>query len=144
MSRRQPVSRAPSLRSSEKEISFANIEDVVTDLLPTDFPSVLESDTVMTAVKNMKAAGRGSCLVVDEDKKFVGIFTERDFVNGVFENNNEDDASSASVKTVMTPKDSCMTGKYIFTSCIFVRTSTNSTYPCRCLKINQYQLSLTY
>ena len=52
----------------------------VTDLLPRPWASVDIADPMWKVVDSMKAKGRGAVLV-EEDGKLVGIFTERDLVS---------------------------------------------------------------
>lgn len=81
------------------------IRDAVTSLLPSQFPKILANETVFEAVEMMGQAKRGSVLIVDQQDKFLGIFTERDFVTKIFQ--NQEDASSTIVGDVMTPRDAC-------------------------------------
>jgi len=52
----------------------------VTDLLPRPWASVDIADPMWKVVESMKAKGRGAILV-EEEGKLVGIFTERDLVS---------------------------------------------------------------
>ena len=83
------------------------IQESVLNLMPQNFPKALSTDTVYDAVERMNEARRGSVLVVDnyDSNKFVGIFTERDFVRKVFESNR--DATATTLSEVMTTAENC-------------------------------------
>ena len=101
--------RVAALESLGDEKAIGNvkigIKDAVTSLLPVQFPKILANETVIDAVEMMGEAKRGSVMVVDQHDKFLGIFTERDFVTKVFQ--SQEDVSSTIVGDVMTPRDAC-------------------------------------
>ncbi len=84
-----------------------SIRDNVNKLLPDNFPVARVGDTVYDAVEKMNDARRGSVLVVDDynNRNFLGIFTERDFVKKIFEDNR--DATTTKIEDVMTAADTC-------------------------------------
>ena len=51
-------------------------------LLIRDVPTAKKTDSVLDAAKRMKQAKMG-CIVVTENKKPIGMFTERDLINRV-------------------------------------------------------------
>lgn len=77
------------------------LSDTVTNLDPPK-PVVVNSDaTVKDAIDLMKSRGHGSVIIVDEGK-FKGIFTERDLLKRVISKGLE--ADSVSISKVMTKK----------------------------------------
>lgn len=60
---------------------------------------VLETDPVSRAIDLMKENHIGSCLVIDENVKLKGIFTERDVLNKVV---NHDESLTQEIKHYMT------------------------------------------
>ncbi len=60
---------------------------------------VLETDPVSKAIDLMKENHIGSCLVIDENVKLKGIFTERDVLNKVV---NHDESLTQEIKHYMT------------------------------------------
>jgi CBS domain-containing protein len=81
------------------------VKDVVTKLIPANFPKIRYDQSVFEAVEVMGKASRGSVMVVDESDKFMGIFTERDYVSKIFQGGQ--DATSTRVDSVMTPRSEC-------------------------------------
>ncbi len=79
-----------------RALSFAQVGD----LPPRPHPTVDISDPVWRVVEAMKTHGRGAVLV-EENTKLVGIFTERDLVTRI---DHEDPLGAhVIVKDVMTP-----------------------------------------
>ncbi|MCH8927430.1 MAG: CBS domain-containing protein [Candidatus Marinimicrobia bacterium] len=77
------------------------LSDTITNLDPPE-PLVVNSDaTVKDAVELMKTRGHGSVIIVDEGK-FNGIFTERDLLKRVVSKGLE--ADSVIISKVMTKK----------------------------------------
>lgn len=60
---------------------------------------VLETDPVSKAIDLMKENHIGSCLVIDENVKLKGIFTERDVLNKVV---NHDESLTQEIRHYMT------------------------------------------
>ncbi|MEE3078908.1 MAG: CBS domain-containing protein [Bdellovibrionota bacterium] len=60
---------------------------------------VLETDPVSKAIELMKENHIGSCLVIDENVKLKGIFTERDVLNKVV---NHDESLTQEIRHYMT------------------------------------------
>ncbi len=59
------------------------IQKTISEFLSDDpVPSVSPTDSVSAAIETMKSAG-SDCVLVLDDKKLVGVFTERDFLNRV-------------------------------------------------------------
>ncbi len=55
------------------------------DLMKTHLVTAKPSDTILDAVRRMHEGRVGSVLVVDEEGRLVGIFTERDLVRVIAE-----------------------------------------------------------
>ena len=90
---------------SKKSKSTDTISKIV-----SPFAKCYSGDTVLTAVKAMNDMNKGAVLVFDrQDEKLKGIFTERDFVNKVF--NTEKSSVETVVDEVMTPAAKLILGK---------------------------------
>ena len=83
----------------------------------TNFAKVYMNSTVLDAVQTMNLQNRGSVLVVDENDELMGIFTERDFVSKVLDEQKQ--SSEVLIKTVMTPYSNLVTanGEYTLSDC---------------------------
>ena len=76
------------------------LEYTVTELGDISNPRyVLDTDPVSRAIDLMKENHIGSCLVIDENVKLKGIFTERDVLNKVV---NHDESLTQEIKHYMT------------------------------------------
>jgi CBS domain-containing protein len=71
------------LEDHVREITTAALDDRITTLLPAEPICVAASTTVHEAVGRMLAARQACVLVVDGERRLVGIFTERDVLTRV-------------------------------------------------------------
>ena len=76
--------------------------DFVSAVMRTTYPRVFETETVSAAVESMRIANKGSVLVFSEDNVLSGIFTERDFVFKIMD--NESAEKTTLISSVMTPR----------------------------------------
>jgi CBS domain-containing protein len=71
------------LEDHVREVSTAALDDRITTLLPAEPICVPATTTVHEAVGRMLAARQACVLVVDDQRRLVGIFTERDVLTRV-------------------------------------------------------------
>eukprot|EP01039_Chlorochromonas_danica_P000491 gene491-530_t len=118
-----PLRTSPRFRpTTEHHLSTTtvdNVVEIVSEFRSSDpirklivsegFPKVNQNDTVYSAVKIMNAFDKGAILVFDNQDEITGIFTERDFVSKVIDNQLR--SSDIIIGDVMTPKDKLVVGR---------------------------------
>ena len=77
-----------TVAESRRLLESSLYDDTVADLERADAVSVPENATIAAAVDVMRDHGIGSVLVVDEDGRLSGIFTERDLLSLVVDEEN--------------------------------------------------------
>ena len=82
--------------------------DPVGVILTNTRPTVKLADSIAYAVETMRKFDKGAVLVVDDNDKLQGIFTERDVV---FVYADQEASSKSTVKSFMTPVEKLVTGK---------------------------------
>ena len=88
------------LEDEIQEIKGALVADSITTLLPADPICVPETVTVQDAVARMLAGHQACVLVVDGERRLIGIFTERDVLTRVV--GKDLDPRQTPVRAVMT------------------------------------------
>lgn len=78
----------------------------VADSKHEDVQTISPTDTVAVAVKKMTASGIGALVVLGDDNRIAGIFSERDVLNRVVAKDR--DPNTTSVAEVMTPDPVCV------------------------------------
>jgi CBS domain-containing protein len=80
----------------------------MSDLVRNQDPLVLRpTDTVLDAARRMRERNVGAVLVIEQDRRLVGIFTGRDAVNRVLAEGKS--ASDTALAEVMTRDPECLT-----------------------------------
>ena len=97
-----PLQQQTTLPDEIDQLSVLRGLGPVGGMMRTDYPKVLDTDTVSVAVEAMRIANKGSVLVFDENDNLSGIFTERDFVFKMMDAPNGEKATI--VASVMTPR----------------------------------------
>jgi CBS domain-containing protein len=83
--------------------------DIIRNLIESDFPKVKYNDTVFTAVQKMNQFNKGGIVVVDDSEALSGIFTERDFVTKIIDTQSQ--SSEILIGSVMTPAEKLVVGR---------------------------------
>lgn len=91
----------------------------VKEIMRTNFPSVLKTESIKNVLMNITKCRTGSALIVNEENKLVGIFTDGDLRRHIQEINNLNEPiekyMTKSPKT-LSPDDKAIDAAYKFTS----------------------------
>jgi len=73
---------------------------VIKDLMTPSPHACVKNDSMLSVAGKMLKHNVGAIPVVDEDKKVVGIITDRDIVRAIFRKNTECENNSCSIKDI--------------------------------------------
>ncbi len=96
-----------TVESETKVISAAALDDTVATLTPTEPICLPDTSTVQDAVSAMLARHQAGVLVVDDEGRLGGIFTERDVLTRVV--GRELEPRRTALRDVMTPNPEALT-----------------------------------
>lgn len=99
--------RAEEVESELREIRGALLDDTIALLSPADPICLRETASVWEAIQSMLGRGQAGVLVVDDQGRLTGIFTERDVLRRVV--GNDLDVRRTSVGAVMTKGPEALT-----------------------------------